>query len=153
MEQGLDIFVLTGIVRSFPKVDILYVVPRAWAKNTRGPITNMFRRLTHGPPARILDRTRGGEAVGCESLSARAAILRPRLHVFGHIHEDRGGVMHHWPSTTGSSTGDSRSPETTVYVNAANWPAGPKAHKPGQGRVAFGTGSFQPIIVDLLDDG
>lgn len=46
--------------------------------------------LTHGPPMGILDVTAGGEAVGCEALTAALARIRPRLHVFGHIHEAYG---------------------------------------------------------------
>lgn len=46
--------------------------------------------LTHGPPHGILDRTRHGEQVGCEELLLAVERIRPRLHVFGHIHEDAG---------------------------------------------------------------
>jgi len=47
--------------------------------------------ITHGPPRGIGDRTRRGEHVGCDDLLQRVRVVRPRLHVFGHIHED-GGV-------------------------------------------------------------
>ena len=47
--------------------------------------------ITHGPPRGIGDRTRRGEHVGCDDLLERVRVVRPRLHVFGHIHED-GGV-------------------------------------------------------------
>jgi predicted MPP superfamily phosphohydrolase len=46
--------------------------------------------LTHTPPAGVLDRTRHGEHVGCADLAAALSRLAPKLHVFGHIHEDRG---------------------------------------------------------------
>jgi Icc-related predicted phosphoesterase len=46
--------------------------------------------LTHGPPMGILDRTSRGERVGCEALREAVARVRPRLHVFGHIHEAYG---------------------------------------------------------------
>jgi len=46
--------------------------------------------VTHGPPQGVLDRTWDGRVVGCEHLRARVAEVRPRLHVFGHIHEARG---------------------------------------------------------------
>lgn len=46
--------------------------------------------ITHTPPAGVLDRTWRGEPVGCADLSAALPRLRPRLHVFGHIHEARG---------------------------------------------------------------
>lgn len=48
--------------------------------------------ITHGPPAGILDMTHRGEAVGCRDLLDRVRLIRPRLHVFGHIHEAAGRV-------------------------------------------------------------
>lgn len=47
--------------------------------------------LTHGPPYSILDYTfYGQENVGCEALLERVFEVRPKLHVFGHIHEEYG---------------------------------------------------------------
>jgi predicted phosphodiesterase len=60
--------------------------------------------VTHGPPHGILDRTLRGEPVGCEELTAALPRIRPRLHVFGHIHEAYG--THH--------------DGTTLFVNASN---------------------------------
>lgn len=60
--------------------------------------------LTHGPPAGILDLTATGQQVGCVILRNRVEAIKPRLHVFGHIHE------------CGSTL--SRSGETT-FINAA----------------------------------
>ena len=48
--------------------------------------------VTHGPPAGILDKTDDGRAVGCEDLMRRVQVVKPRLHVFGHIHEGRGAL-------------------------------------------------------------
>ncbi|MCA9490041.1 MAG: metallophosphatase domain-containing protein [Myxococcales bacterium] len=48
--------------------------------------------LTHTPPRGVLDRTSRGQDVGCDDLLAAVARARPRLHVFGHIHEDVGRV-------------------------------------------------------------
>ena len=42
--------------------------------------------ITHGPPNGILDRTPAGDNAGCEELRKRVEELRPKLHVFGHIH-------------------------------------------------------------------
>ena len=55
--------------------------------------------VTHGPPAGILDRTVAGEDVGCEDLAQALQRVRPRLHLFGHIHEsygrlERAGTLH-----------------------------------------------------------
>jgi predicted phosphohydrolase len=47
--------------------------------------------ITHGPPRGHGDRTRWGQSAGCDDLLARVRQVRPRLHLFGHIHED-GGV-------------------------------------------------------------
>ncbi|KAJ7089217.1 hypothetical protein B0H15DRAFT_279689 [Mycena belliarum] len=52
--------------------------------------------LTHGPPHGVLDRTTKATLAGCPALAARLAALRPRLHVFGHIHEARGAYVHLW---------------------------------------------------------
>jgi Icc-related predicted phosphoesterase len=46
--------------------------------------------VTHGPPEGVLDRNRHGEPCGCRDLLARVNEVRPRLHVFGHIHEAAG---------------------------------------------------------------
>jgi predicted phosphohydrolase len=46
--------------------------------------------ITHGPPHGILDQVGGGEHLGCEELRLRLAAVRPRLHVFGHIHDGYG---------------------------------------------------------------
>lgn len=46
--------------------------------------------ITHGPPHKIGDRTFDGRRVGCEELLERVCAVRPKLHVFGHIHEGRG---------------------------------------------------------------
>jgi hypothetical protein len=46
--------------------------------------------ITHGPPAGILDTTISGRKVGCADLLAAVRRVRPRLHVFGHIHEAYG---------------------------------------------------------------
>ena len=46
--------------------------------------------VTHGPPLGHGDVNTGGEAVGCADLAAAVARVRPRVHVFGHIHEGYG---------------------------------------------------------------
>lgn len=73
-----------------------------WAFNLpRGPAladkwalipTNTDVLVTHGPPAGILDMTARDEHVGCHDLTKALARIRPRLHVFGHIHEGFGQV-------------------------------------------------------------
>jgi len=46
--------------------------------------------ITHGPPFGILDRTLGNMNVGCEMLLKKVNQIKPKLHVFGHIHEGYG---------------------------------------------------------------
>ena len=47
--------------------------------------------ITHGPPLGILDQPFGrGEHAGCELLLKRVEEVRPKLHVFGHIHGGYG---------------------------------------------------------------
>lgn len=48
--------------------------------------------ITHGPPAGILDHTRRGDPAGCADLLERVSVVKPKLHLFGHIHE-AAGVM------------------------------------------------------------
>ena len=46
--------------------------------------------ITHGPPHKILDLTVSGDHAGCEALTDTLARVRPKLHIFGHIHEAYG---------------------------------------------------------------
>ena len=51
--------------------------------------------ITHGPPNGILDevsRQYFAENTGCEELRKRVEVVRPKLHVFGHIHCGYGQV-------------------------------------------------------------
>jgi len=61
---------LAGVMRAIPEgVDLL---------------------LTHSPPLYVLDRLVSGKHVGSPALVEAVARVRPRAHVFGHIHEARG---------------------------------------------------------------
>lgn len=47
--------------------------------------------ITHGPPFGVLDKSGiGGEKCGCRDLYAVMQEIRPRMHVFGHIHHSHG---------------------------------------------------------------
>lgn len=60
--------------------------------------------VTHGPPYGILDRTnQSAQPAGCRELLKRVGQIKPRLHVFGHIHGAYG----------------MQSADTTLFVNAA----------------------------------
>ena len=67
-----------------------------WAKIPKG--TDVL--ITHGPPFGICDKNSEGEFAGCRDLTDAIAKLRPRLHVFGHIHEGYGVQSHHALGTT-----------------------------------------------------
>ena len=81
--------------------------------------------LTHTPPANILDRINVGTHCGCEELFRvfEEGRIQPRVHAFGHIHENHGARY------CGSS----------LFVNAATCDVG---YKPVQ----------QPITVFLPFD-
>jgi Icc-related predicted phosphoesterase len=50
--------------------------------------------ITHGPPWGILDQPRRGDQhAGCELLARRVSEVRPRVHIFGHIHGGYGRVQ------------------------------------------------------------
>jgi Icc-related predicted phosphoesterase len=46
--------------------------------------------ITHGPPYYFLDLTADGQRAGCEELAEYVARLKPKAHIFGHIHEGYG---------------------------------------------------------------
>lgn len=45
--------------------------------------------ITHGPPNGILDTVRGHH-VGCEILRVALKRIRPKIHIFGHLHSGYG---------------------------------------------------------------
>lgn len=61
--------------------------------------------ITHGPPYGILDEVlRDPRPVGCRDLLRRIEKIRPKVHVFGHIHEGYGQLEH----------------DGTLFINAAS---------------------------------
>lgn len=68
--------------------------------------------VSHCPPAGILD---GG--MGCPALRRAVMLARPRLHVFGHIHGQRGhqqiGMTHFYNAVI-----DAREPKMTVAASS-----------------------------------
>lgn len=65
--------------------------------------------VTHGPPAGIGDRTNEGDDAGCEMLLDAIVSAKPRLHVFGHIHEGYGVY----------TFGEGNLCRSTTFVNAS----------------------------------
>lgn len=81
-----------------------------WAYNcARHKINNHWNNIpddtnilvTHGPPKGILDLTahNGLEQTGCKSLLNRVSTVKPKYHIFGHIHDEplcyNAGVLKH----------------------------------------------------------
>ncbi len=60
--------------------------------------------ITHGPAYGILDLCSDGRRVGCQDLLETVNIIKPKIHAFGHIHEDYGVVKK----------------QGTIFVNACN---------------------------------
>lgn len=77
--------------------------------------------VTHGPPYGVLDQTPHGEHVGCVDMKDVLTRVKPRLHVFGHIHHMGGRQQQVGP---------------TLFVNAAMLDE------------SYGL-AHRPIIVDL----
>jgi predicted phosphohydrolase len=50
--------------------------------------------ITHGPPQGIMDRITTGIHTGCALLGEAVQRIKPRLHLFGHIHEGYGTEVH-----------------------------------------------------------
>ncbi|KAF7323648.1 Metallophos domain-containing protein [Mycena kentingensis (nom. inval.)] len=112
-----------------------YDAPDAQRILSSFPATDIL--MTHGPPHGILDRTLTGGHAGCPALAERVSELRPRLHVFGHIHDARGAYAHDWEDTG----------TQTIFVNAANTP---KVVEGGE-ELSVGGPGWQPVVVDLLN--
>jgi hypothetical protein len=49
--------------------------------------------ITHGPPRGHGDKNVTGECCGCADLLQRVQHVKPRLHLFGHIHEGSGCLV------------------------------------------------------------
>ena len=51
---------------------------------------NLDVLITHGPPKYTLDVLPTGVNVGCEELTKRVEVVKPKIHCFGHIHSGYG---------------------------------------------------------------
>jgi Icc-related predicted phosphoesterase len=69
----------------------------AFMKERGDDISNMWNNIpldidiliTHGPPMRILDDV-GMLPVGCFDLRRKVDMIKPKYHIFGHVHEGYG---------------------------------------------------------------
>ncbi len=74
--------------------------------------------VTHGPPEGIGDRSSmGAERAGCRDLRARVAMVRPLVHLFGHIHEDGGAWEEDGTTFVNCTTWESERPPTVIDVD------------------------------------
>lgn len=46
--------------------------------------------ITHGPPFGLLDSGKNGKRAGSEALKLAVENIKPKYHIFGHIHESKG---------------------------------------------------------------
>ncbi len=97
-----------------------------WAFNLRrgAPIDEKWRLIpegidvlvTHGPPMGFGDTVWSGEHVGCEDLLRHVRRVKPRLHLFGHIHEARGEWRDGPTRLINVSTSECDEPATVVTL-------------------------------------
>lgn len=59
--------------------------------------------ITHGPPSNHGDQTISGEHVGCKDLLETIERIKPKVHIYGHIHEGYGLTRN----------------ESTLFINAS----------------------------------
>jgi len=71
--------------------------------------------ITHGPPEGHGDKIYSGEAVGCEELIKVVESIKPKYHIFGHIHEGYGVTQNDDTKFINASTCD-------LHYNPVNEP-------------------------------
>lgn len=71
------------------------VVPEDIGKYWNAVHNDVDILITHGPPHNILDRCEDGYRAGCLTLLERVKEVKPKYHIFGHIHEDGGKTEEH----------------------------------------------------------
>jgi len=71
--------------------------------------------ITHGPPEGIGDRALDSRGVGCSDLLRRVQQVQPKLHIFGHIHEDRGVWTRGKTTFVNATTNECTEPPTVLH--------------------------------------
>jgi Icc-related predicted phosphoesterase len=66
------------------------VAPKNLKRTWENIPTGVDILITHGPPKGILDRCQDGYKAGCEELKLKVQEIKPKIHIFGHIHECGG---------------------------------------------------------------
>lgn len=124
-----DYFVIRGI--SFYGCASVPVINHNWAfEESAISLRDIWKKMpdeidvliTHGPPYLILDKTYRSSHVGDVALRDRIQEIKPKVHVFGHIHESYGVL----------ETDD------TLYVNTSIMNRDYKI-------------AYRPIVVDVTD--
>lgn len=77
-----------GVSKTFMSIDRydathLEVRKKTWSNIPK----DLDMLITHMPPHSILDTNREGIHCGCPELTKKVAEVKPRYHVFGHLHE------------------------------------------------------------------
>ena len=73
--------------------------------------------ITHGPPHGFGDRVSWRQQerhVGCADLLARVRVVEPPIHLFGHIHQDRGTWTSGATTFTNVTTNEGASAATVI---------------------------------------
>ncbi len=99
-----------------------------WALIPRG--TDVL--VTHGPPFGRGDRASMVGREGCMDLLARVREIAPRVHFFGHIHEDGGAWID----------------EDVAYVNCTTWEC-----TRGASVVDIDVATGERVLVDIQPSG
>ena len=75
--------------------------------------------VTHGPPAGLGDRSGYEGRRGCDALRARVEAIAPRLHLFGHIHQDGGAWQRGATHFANVTTWECERAATVIDLDAA----------------------------------
>lgn len=88
--------------------------------------------ITHGPPAGFGDYFGMPERLGCEDLLAAIERAVPRLHLFGHIHQDGGFWRHGDAALANVTTWECERAPTVIDLDPATGAVVPVAIPPAQ---------------------
>lgn len=103
--------------------DWAFNLPRgaALAARWQGIQSGLDVLITHGPPAGIGDGTAEGRSyfgrAGCDDLRRRVAEVRPRLHLFGHIHHAGGLWREGYTTFANVTTWECERPPTVIDLD------------------------------------
>ena len=86
---------------------------KVWAKIPEG----VDVLITHGPPKGFGDATMSGKGEGCADLLERVRVAKPRLHLFGHIHESGGAWTEGATTFVNCTTWECERPATVIDVD------------------------------------